>query len=109
MGSDGRPRKIRYGGWMLVVLKLLAGMKGLRGSWLDPFHHSADRRLDHRLLTEYEAVLEKIIAGLTAENHAIAIDLALLTQEIRGFGPVKEETIAKTQPREAELLRRFGG
>jgi indolepyruvate ferredoxin oxidoreductase len=109
MGSDGRPRKIRYGGWMLGMLKILARMKGLRGSWLDPFRHSAERRLDHQLLAEYEALLEKIFARLSTENHAIAVDLALLAMEVRGFGPVKEETLAKTRARETELLKRFGG
>ncbi|HLO63506.1 MAG TPA: indolepyruvate ferredoxin oxidoreductase family protein, partial [Azonexus sp.] len=61
-GPDGRPKKIRFGAWMLPAMKLLAKARRIRGSWFDPFRFSPDRAEDHRLLADYEADLDLLLA-----------------------------------------------
>ena len=103
----GEPRKSVYGPWMINVFRLLARLKGLRGTWLDPFARTAERRLERRLIVDYEALLKELLAGLTAENHATAVELASIPGRIRGFGPVKERFLNHAKAREAELLGAF--
>lgn len=87
-GPDGRPKKIRFGAWMLPALKLLAKARGVRGSWLDPFRFSEDRAVDHRLLADYETDLDLILARPGKPAQALA--LAGWPSEVRGFGPVRK-------------------
>jgi indolepyruvate ferredoxin oxidoreductase len=90
-GSDGRPRKIRFGPWLLPVLKGLAALRRWRGSWLDPFRFAADKALDRQLLADYEADLE-LIAGRA--DPAASCQLAAWPAEVRGFGPVRAKAAA---------------
>ncbi|MCG2576102.1 indolepyruvate ferredoxin oxidoreductase family protein [Dechloromonas sp. XY25] len=92
-GPDGRPKKIRFGAWMLPAMKLLAKARGVRGSWLDPFRSSADRAVDHRLLADYEADLDLILAQ--PGTPAAAVALARWPAEVRGFGPVRATAAKK--------------
>lgn len=101
------PEKSEYGPWMLHAFRLLARLKGLRGSWADPFRWSADRRLDRELLAEYEALLEELVAGLTAERLATAVELARFPLQVRGFGPVRERHLEHARVRKAALLEAF--
>ncbi|MDE2440643.1 MAG: indolepyruvate ferredoxin oxidoreductase family protein [Betaproteobacteria bacterium] len=87
-GPDGRPKKIRFGAWMLPVMKLLAKTRRLRGGWLDPFRFSADRAVDRQLLADYEADLDLILAQSGTSTEALT--LAGWPSEVRGFGPVRE-------------------
>ena len=103
----GRPRKRAFGPWMLGAMGLLARLKGLRGTRLDPFGGTAERRLERQLIAEYEATLGELLGGLSAENHALARRIAALAQDVRGFGPVKMVAIEKTRRETAELLAQF--
>ncbi|MCC7166702.1 MAG: 2-oxoacid:acceptor oxidoreductase family protein, partial [Rhodospirillales bacterium] len=103
IGADGRPKKRAYGGWMTILFRLLARLKGLRGRWADPFRFAPDRVLERRLLAEYEALLDAIEAGLEPKRHGLAVALAALPQAMRGFGPVKAANVAKARERWAEL------
>ena len=103
----GEPRKRSYGPWMLGAMRLLARLKHLRGTALDPFGYTAERRTERRLIQDYEAIVREIVSGLTAANHATAVDLAGLPQEIRGFGPVKERHLHHAKSRERQLLDAF--
>ncbi|PKO34018.1 MAG: indolepyruvate ferredoxin oxidoreductase [Betaproteobacteria bacterium HGW-Betaproteobacteria-7] len=85
-GSDGRPRKIRFGPWLLPVLKGMAALRRWRGSWLDPFRFAADKALDRQLLADYEADLELIASHI---DPAAGRHLAAWPAEVRGFGPVR--------------------
>jgi indolepyruvate ferredoxin oxidoreductase len=105
--DTGRPRKRRFGGWMLNAFRLLARARFLRGTALDPFGHSAERREERRLIGEYEALIATILAGLDRERLADAVALAALPDHIRGFGPVKAAAIAQAREREAALLEAF--
>jgi indolepyruvate ferredoxin oxidoreductase len=102
--ATGRPKKRAYGPWMLTVMRYLARCKRLRGTPLDPFGYSAERRLERRLIAEYEAVLEEVLQQLSSTNHEIAVELACLPEQIRGFGHVKDRHLVMAKERESELL-----
>jgi indolepyruvate ferredoxin oxidoreductase len=90
----GRPRKRSFGPWMMPALKLLARFKWLRGSWLDPFGWLEGRREERALLEDYRRLVQERLASLSVENHAAAVELASLPDQIRGYGPVKSAAIA---------------
>jgi len=105
----GHLKKREYGAWLMPVFRLLAGMKGLRGSAFDLFGRSPERRTERQLIADYEATLATLVAGLDADNHALAIDIASLPMTLRGFGHVKEANLETMKAKEAELLAVFGG
>ena len=105
--ATGEPRKRRYGRWMWPALRMLSAMKGLRGTAFDPFARGGDRRLDRRLIAEYEALTGHLVAGLAAHNYAAAVELASLPEAVRGYGPVRQRHVEHAKRREAELLARF--
>jgi indolepyruvate ferredoxin oxidoreductase len=104
---SGHPIKREYGAWIFPVLRMLAGLRGLRGGVLDPFGWTAERRQERALIAQYETLMDELLAKLTADNHEAAVALAALPEEIRGYGHVKAENIEKAKVREAELLTRF--
>ena len=89
----GRPRKIKLGAWMMPVFRVLAAMRPLRGTKLDLFGWSAERRRERSLVATYEHGLDLIATHLTADNYACAVALATLPDQVRGFGPVKMTAI----------------
>ena len=98
--SSGRPKKRAFGPWILPVFGLLARLKGLRGTWADPFGYSEDRKTERALIALFEADLNLIESlGAGAQGPEVA-ELLALPQAIRGYGPVKEAAY------EAALLRR---
>ncbi|MCP4384233.1 MAG: indolepyruvate ferredoxin oxidoreductase family protein [Hyphomicrobiales bacterium] len=99
---SGRLRKSRYGAWMMGGFRLLAGLKVLRGTALDPFRFSPDRRLERRLLVEYEETLSLIGERLTPANYPASIALAGYPESIRGFGHVKHASVEQVAP---EIIR----
>jgi indolepyruvate ferredoxin oxidoreductase len=103
----GEPEKQAYGRWMLGAFRLVARLKGLRGTRFDPFGRSVERKMERRLIEEYEAIVEELLGGLTAANHSTAVELASIPDRIRGFGPVKERFLRHAKAREAELLAAF--
>src|SRR5204862_2419759 len=70
--NTGHLQKRAYGPWMLGAFRVLAKLRGLRGTAFDPFGRTAERRMERRLIAEYEAMLDEIVARLVPENHAIA-------------------------------------
>jgi indolepyruvate ferredoxin oxidoreductase len=105
--ETGHLRKRAYGPWMFRAFTLLATLKVLRGTPFDPFGRTAERRLERRLIADYEAVLRELLAGLTPENHALAIEIAQIPMRVRGLGHVKEKSIAQAKVRAASLLAAF--
>ncbi len=100
----GLPIKQEYGPKMMVVLKLLARMKFLRNTVLDPFARSEDRKLERQLIADYESVVTEVTKRLNAENHRVAVELACYPETIRGFGHVKRQSVTETQSRVEQLL-----
>jgi len=105
--AAGHLQKRAYGPWMLGMFRVLAKLRRLRGTAFDIFGHSAERKMERQLISEYEAVLDEIAAGLTAQNHGVAVELAALPMEIRGFGHIKEQNRQRAKTKEADLLARF--
>jgi indolepyruvate ferredoxin oxidoreductase len=100
----GELRKSEYGGWVFTAFKLLARLKGLRGTPFDIFGRTAERRMERQLIADYEAAVGEILARLSAQNHGLAVQIASIPEDIRGYGHVKEANVKKAKAREAELL-----
>ena len=100
----GVPRKRSYGPWIRPLLRALAAMRGLRGSLIDPFGHTQERRAERKLIADYEQVIDEMERSLRADNHAAAIELAGLPATIRGYGHVKLRNLQAAKAREALLL-----
>jgi indolepyruvate ferredoxin oxidoreductase len=101
------PKKVRLGGWMLPAMKLLARGRGLRGSWLDVFGKTEERRMERQLIEAYVQRVQSLLPGLSADRLKVATDIAALPLSMRGFGHVKIANVALAKAREAELLHRF--
>jgi indolepyruvate ferredoxin oxidoreductase len=93
--ARGRPLKKEFGAWMLPVFRLLAGMRGLRGTPFDLFGYTAERRMERGLILEFEDLLESALAGMTVENRDILNGNVSRYLELRGYGPVKEAAVEK--------------
>jgi len=102
--DTGRARKLALGPWMFRALALMARFRFLRGTPLDPFGWTAHRRRERALIREYEATLEELLAGLSPETHELAVAIASLPEQIRGFDLVKERHLVDAQAKQAELL-----
>jgi indolepyruvate ferredoxin oxidoreductase len=108
-GPDGKPAKIAFGGWMLDVgFPLLARLKRLRGGPLDLFGATAERRMERRLIADHEAGLDRLVAGLTAEKLPLAVKIAQVPDQIRGFGHVKDASVGPAKAAEAKLWAEWG-
>ena len=105
----GKPLKSEYGPWMMTGFRMLAKMKRLRGTPFDIFGRTAERRMERQLISDYRAVVERLIAKPERAHSAAALELASLPDMIRGFGHVKEANVAKAKLREAELLAAMDG
>jgi indolepyruvate ferredoxin oxidoreductase len=105
---DGQPpRKLRLGSWMLPVLGLLARARHLRGTALDVFGRTAERRLERQLIDDFEARVSGLLATLDAARLPLATAIARVPLAMRGFGHVKLAQVAVARAREAELLHRW--
>jgi indolepyruvate ferredoxin oxidoreductase len=102
--ATGEPRKKTYGPWMLKAMRVLAAFKGLRGTALDPFGGTEERRTERALIAEYEATLAEIAERLSPGTIDIAVELASVPERIRGYGPVKARHLAEAKERREALL-----
>jgi indolepyruvate ferredoxin oxidoreductase len=100
-------RKRRFGPWMIVVFRVLAKLRRLRGTPFDLFGRSEERRIERQLITDYETMIGDVLARLSPTNHAVAAELAALPLQIRGFGHVKKAALAHAKAKEEVLLTRF--
>ncbi|WP_313034519.1 indolepyruvate ferredoxin oxidoreductase family protein [Massilia alkalitolerans] len=107
-GADGRPAKRRFGPWMMPVFGLLARMRWLRGTALDPFGMSAERRRERQLVEDYFALVSLFCETLTDERMETALELARLPEKIRGYGHVKEKAMDMADERRAQLMAQYG-
>ncbi len=105
--ATGRPRKISFGEWILPVFRLLKAGRKLRGTWLDPFGWSHERRQERALIDSYRALVVDAAGRLTNANLGAAIELAAAAGTIRGFGPVKVAALEDYARRLPELVSRL--
>ena len=110
-GPDGRPKKREFGAWMEGPLRMLTKFKGLRGTPLDPFGYTAERKMERALIKQYESDMAEVLPKLDDATRDAIVALAELPKQIKGFGPVKEAHEAKAAKRREELLSviRAGG
>lgn len=99
----GIPRKMTLGPGTEKVFRLLARCKSVRGSWLDVFSYTAERRMERRLITEYRSAVLGMLAHLNAGNFSIALELAELPDMVRGFGHIKAANVKIYQQKLAQL------
>ncbi|HEY6942521.1 DUF6537 domain-containing protein, partial [Dokdonella sp.] len=102
--EDGTLRKAEYGPWVFSAFRLLAKLRGLRGSALDVFGYTAERRMERRLVADYAKIVDELLAGLAPGNVALAVDIASVPEHIRGYGHVKERHYAAAMKRQDDLL-----
>ena len=92
---------------MLTGFKLLAKLKGLRGTPLDVFGRTEERKEERALIAEYRASIEEVLAGLNPQNHATAVDIARIPELIKGYGHVKARHLAAARPQWTALMQAF--
>ena len=102
---SGEPKKRRYGPWLMHAFRLLAPLKFLRGTPLDIFGYGAERRFERQLITEYEATLDALLGTIGPDTLVLAAEIARLPETIRGYGPVKQRSVAAARKRQAELMQ----
>jgi indolepyruvate ferredoxin oxidoreductase len=103
----GEPAKMTFGPWVLKLFGILSKFKGLRGTTFDIFGRTAERRMERALIEEYEQTVGTLLAGLTRENHALAVEIASLPETIRGYGHIKAKSVEIARKKLAELLARY--
>ncbi len=108
-GADGRAKKVELGSWTFKALKTLAKFKGLRGSALDLFGKTEERRIERQLIRDYEALVDELLVHLNADKLDVAIKLARLPEGIRGYGHVKLANVVTVRAQWKDLLDRFHG
>ncbi|MEE9314973.1 MAG: indolepyruvate ferredoxin oxidoreductase family protein [Rhizobiaceae bacterium] len=105
--DKGELQKKAYGPWMMKAYGLLTKMRFLRGGIFDIFGYTAERKMEHKLLADYEIVLDEILAELSSGNLKAAIKLADYPDLIRGYGHVKERNVAKAKDARMSLRAGF--
>jgi indolepyruvate ferredoxin oxidoreductase len=105
--DKGELQKQQFGPWMLGAFKVLARLKGLRGTPLDVFGRTEERRTERALIEEYRASIEEVLTGLSAENHAAAVEIACIPEMIKGYGHVKARHLAAARLQWAALMQAF--
>ncbi|MCB2072810.1 MAG: indolepyruvate ferredoxin oxidoreductase family protein [Novosphingobium sp.] len=107
--KTGRPKKVAVPGWLVFPgFRLLAKLKGLRGTAFDPLGWQADRKLERALICEYRDLVRDVAAKVTPETMHAAVELAAAPDLIAGYGPVKEAGVETYRVRVAELLGKLG-
>ncbi len=102
--ADGNLKKAEYGPWVFSAFRVLTKLRGLRGSALDVFGYTAERKMERQLIADYRNTLDQLLAGLNADNNALATEIASVPEQIRGYGHVKERHLAAAMKRQGELL-----
>ena len=105
--DKGELVKQKYGPAMLTAFRLLAPLKTLRGTALDVFGRTEERRMERQLIADYRQTLEQVLSGLNADKHALALELARLPEAIKGFGHVKERNLKAARTRWQALLAQW--
>jgi indolepyruvate ferredoxin oxidoreductase len=105
--SEGEPVKVEYGPWMRSAFGLLARLKGLRGTALDPFGYTEERRQERAFILEYRRCIDELLPKLSAHNLDLALEIARIPEEIRGYGHVKARNAAAAKNKWAHLMSQW--
>ena len=101
--------KTSFGPWIWHAFRVLRHLRFLRGSALDPFGRSEERRQERQLIVEYRELVEGLVRDLNELDFEATLALARLPEQIRGFGHVKQASAARVQPRREQLLATLRG
>ena len=102
--ASGRVKKDEVGSWAITAFRVMTRLRFLRGTWLDPFRSSDERKLERRLVGEFEADIANLAERLTPASHPIAIQVVGAYETIRGYGHVKEANAAEAAQVRASAL-----
>jgi indolepyruvate ferredoxin oxidoreductase len=102
--ADGHLVKAEYGPWIRHAFRVLRHFKFLRGTALDPFGRTEERRLERQSIEDYFTQVDELLAKLDPGNLALAVEIASIPEHVRGYGHVKERHLAEAKRREADLL-----
>lgn len=105
--GDGHPAKRSFGPWMMSAFRVLAGLRRVRGSVVDVFGWTSERKVERKMLSDFEAEIDHVAMTLTRLNLSAAAELLAWPQAVRGYGHVREESIRKAIPRAASLRTAF--
>jgi indolepyruvate ferredoxin oxidoreductase len=105
--ASGEARKSEYGPWVMTLFGMLSKLKGVRGTALDIFGYSEERKTERALIVEYQKTIEDICSRMTSDNLELAIEIAGLPDQIQGFGHVKERNLKRVSERRENLLTAF--
>ncbi|HZF78221.1 MAG TPA: DUF6537 domain-containing protein, partial [Rubrivivax sp.] len=105
--NKGELVKQPFGPWMRKAFGLLTRMKGLRGTGLDPFGRSEERRTERALIREYRDCIEELLRSLNGDNRGLATEIARIPEEMRGYGHVKARHLAAARPKWQALMQRW--
>jgi indolepyruvate ferredoxin oxidoreductase len=107
--STGRMKKGEVGPWAMSAFRVMARFKPLRGTWLDPFRNSDERKLERRLVAEFEADVADLVQRLTPSSHPAAVRVVGAYEAIRGYGHVKEASATEAAKARATALSELNG
>ena len=105
--ETGHLKKREFGSWVMPMFRFLAALKKLRGTKLDLFGYTEERKMERRLIGEYEATIDSVLATLDQNNHAMAVQIAAVPETMRGFGHVKDKNVTAAKAREASMLAAY--
>ena len=105
--DKGELQKQKFGPSMLTAFKLLARLKGLRGGAFDVFGKTQERREERALIAEYTASIDEVLVGLSTANHAQAVEIARIPDQIKGFGHVKARNLSAARVKWNALMAAF--
>ncbi|MBV8665867.1 MAG: indolepyruvate ferredoxin oxidoreductase family protein, partial [Burkholderiaceae bacterium] len=105
--AKGHLIKQEFGSWMMRAFGVLAKFKFLRGSALDIFGHTEERKMERALIAEYRETILERLPKLTADNLAKLTAIASIPEDIRGYGHVKERHVKNAKAKQAALLAEF--
>jgi indolepyruvate ferredoxin oxidoreductase len=103
----GKIAKRQFGPWMFHLFPLLARLKVLRGTRFDPFGYFAERQHERQMIEDYTTLITELSRDLSPANHGVAVQLAALPEEMRGYGYIKERNVAKALEKQKRLLAAF--
>jgi len=105
--DKGELVKQRFGPWMQTAFRVLAKFKGLRGTAFDPFGRTEERKTERALIGQYRESIDEVLRGLNAQTLPLAVQIARIPEDIRGYGHVKERHLAAAMPKWTGLMAQW--
>lgn len=107
LDEQGRAKTMEFGPWMYGAMTLLAKLKFIRGTIFDIFGYTTERRMERKLIQDYRNLINEISDNLTSSNITTAIKIAALPEDIRGYGPIKQKSLADATGKLNQLKKEF--